>query len=318
MDGKPKLTGECTKCGLCAKTCPQYQPSTATLENFVFKRQRNPDEPFGVHRQIVVAQTTNPTIRQTCQDGGAITTLLLFALKTNTIDAAAVTGTHPTTSFYPVPTVATTPQQILQSAGTKYSLSPTLLAFQKAVQQNKQKIAVVGTPCQIHALRNLQLIPIKTYADNLTLTIGLLCSGAFSYHGLIQHYIKRKLGVNPENIEKLNIKGKLLVTTTSGETKTAPLEKIRPYLQEACTTCPDFAAEFADISIGGLGLTGWSLVITRTEIGEQLFNSAVNAHLLKVHPLRKEHHPYRLLVALSTKRRNRQPDPPASSPPPRQ
>jgi coenzyme F420 hydrogenase subunit beta len=43
----------------------------------------------------------------------------------------------------------------------------------------------------------------------------------------------------------------------------------------ACYFCEDYAAEFADISFGGIGAEeGWTTVITRTPLGRAIFADA--------------------------------------------
>jgi coenzyme F420 hydrogenase subunit beta len=305
VEGKPEMVGKCNACGICSQVCPQYYSSRHALEKFVFGRERKLEEEFGIYRRVVVARSTDKNILEVCQDGGVVTTLLTFALKNKRIDGAAVSRTDKDKPLYPVPTLATTPQQILQSAGTRYSHSPNLLAFQKGIEQNRKKLAFVGTPCQIEAIRRIQTIPLKNYVEKLKLTIGLMCSGNFSYKGLVEDYIKGKLNINPSDISKINIKGKVLLTMKSGETKAIPLKTVQPYIRKSCSTCTDFSAELADISVGGLGLNGWSLVIIRNKTGEKLFTDAVKAKLLEAKPIKEEKHAYNLLVILSKKQRKK-------------
>jgi coenzyme F420 hydrogenase subunit beta len=305
VKGKPEITGECEACGICSRACPRYHPSRRALEKLVFGRERNAEEEFGIYRRVIVARSTDERMLRLCQDGGVVTTLLTLALKDKKIDGVAVSGTDENKPLHPVPTLATTPQQILQSAGTKYFYSPNLLAFQKGVEQDRKKSALVGTPCQIEAIRRIQMIPLKNYVEKLKLTIGLMCSGSFSYEGLVENHIKGKLGINPSDISKINIKGNVLLTMNSGETETIPLKKARRYIRASCLTCTDFSAELADVSVGGLGLNGWSLVITRTETAEKLFTAAVNAGLLEVKPIEKEKRSLELLINLSRRQRSK-------------
>jgi coenzyme F420 hydrogenase subunit beta len=303
MKEQPELTGECEACGICSQACPRYHPSRRALEKLVFGRERKAEEEFGIYQRVIVARSTSERILGLCQDGGVVTTLLTLAMKDKQIDGAAVSATDENKPLHPVPTLATTPQQILQSAGTKYFYSPNLLAFQKGVEQDREKLALVGTSCQIEAIRRIQKIPLKKYVEKLKLTIGLMCSGCFSYEGLVENHIKRKLGINPSDIIKISIKGNLQLTMNSGETEIIPLKKVQRYIRTSCLPCADFSAELADVSVGGLGLNGWSLVIIRTETAQKLFTAAVNAELLEVKPIEKEKRSLDLLIKLSRKQR---------------
>ena len=302
VEGKPKLIEKCRNCGICASVCPQYEYTWPALEESVFGRQRRPEEEIGVYRRIVIAQTNDENILQVCQDGGVVTALLTYALEKGIIDGAAVSGVSQDRPFYPVPRLATTPQEVLEGAGTRYTYSPNLLAFQEGIDQNKKSLAFVGTPCQIHALRKIEGLLLE-YINPLQLAIGLLCTESFTYEGLMEKHIQGKLGIDLHDIKKINIKAKVLVTTKSGEVKVIPLKEAKQYTRKSCTLCTDFSAELADISVGGLGLNGWTFTILRTEKGEELFDNVVRKGFVKTRPVEEEKRAFDLLLRLSKRKR---------------
>jgi len=300
---KPKLVKKCEACGICPRVCPRYDLPWSALEKFVFERERKPEEEFGIYRRLVIAQANDTDTLGVCQDGGVVTALLSFALKNGMIDGAAVSGVSEDKPFYPVPRLVTDPREVLECAGTRYSYSPNLLAFQEGVNLKKKSLAFVGTPCQIHALRKIQMVPLRKYSNPLQFTIGLMCTESFTYEGLMEKQIRQALGIDLHDVQKINIKAKVLVTTKSGEVKTVPLSDAKKYTRKSCTFCPDFSAELADISAGGLGLSGWTFTILRTKRGEELFESAERAGLLKTRPIEEEKSALDLLVKLSKKKR---------------
>ena len=300
---KPNLVNKCIACGICAKVCPRYDFSRPAIEKFVFGRERKPQEDFGIHRRIIIAQATDKRILQVCQDGGVVTALLMFALENGLVDGAIVSGVDKDRPFYPVPRLATTPHEVLECAGTRYSYSPNLLAFQEGIKQKKKNLAFVGTPCQIHALRKIEMVPLKKYSNPLRLTIGLMCTESFTYEGLMERHIQRELGINLHDISKINIKGKILVTAKSGEMKTVPLSDAKKYTRKGCSPCTDFSSELADISAGGLGLNGWTFTVIRTEKGEELFESAERKGLIKTRLAEEEQRALSLLIKLSKRKR---------------
>ena len=50
----------------------------------------------------------------------------------------------------------------------------------------------------------------------------------------------------------------------------------------ACKLCTDFYAEYSDISVSHIAEDGWALVITRTEIGEELLRSASREGYIRI------------------------------------
>jgi coenzyme F420 hydrogenase subunit beta len=268
----------------------------------VFGRERKTEEEFGVYRRLVIAQAKDDKILKVCQDGGVATALLSFALENGLIDGAIVAGTSREKPFHSTPKLTVTPKEILECAGTRYSYSPNILALTEGAKQKKVSIAFVGTPCQIRAIRNMQMAGLKRYTVPLKFLIGLMCSECFTYEGLMEKHIHGKLGIDLNGIRKINIKGKMLVTTDYG-VKIIPLAEIKQYARKNCSSCDDFSSELADISIGGLGLDGWTFVIIRTEKGEELFSNAEKAGVIKTRNVNEEPNALNLLYKLSAKKR---------------
>lgn len=301
-NGEPHIIKECKVCGICAQTCPRYDLDWSKAENFVFGRERKPEEDFGVYRRILIAQAEDEKILKVCQDGGATTALLLFFLKNGFIDGAILAGLSQEKPFYPTPRLAKTAEEILSCAGTKYSYSPNILAITEGIKQKAANMAFVGTPCQIYAVRKMQMAGLKRHTGSLRLLVGLMCSECFTYEGLMERHIQEKMGINLNSIRKMNIKGKMLVTTET-EVKAIPLAETKPYVRKSCSFCQDFSSELADISMGGLGLDGWTFVVIRTKEGEELFEKAEKAETFKVRPVAEGEFALNLLVKLSRKKR---------------
>jgi len=298
----PTLKKECKICGICAQVCPRYLWLRVNAEKFVFSRERKTDEEFGIYCKLLAIQAKDKNVLEVGQDGGGVTALLVSAFENGLIDGAIVAGHGREKPFLPFPKLATSPKEILECAGTKYTYSPNVLALADVVKQKKTSIAFVGTPCQIHAIRKMQMAGLKKYTAPIKYLIGLLCSECFTYDGLMEKHIHEKLGINLSDIKKMNIKGKMLVTTNSG-TIIIPLAEAKQYARESCHFCDDFSAELADISTGGLGLEGWTFTIVRTGKGEELFLKAEQTGFLNVKPVDTETNALNLLKKLSKKKR---------------
>ncbi|MCW4027361.1 MAG: Coenzyme F420 hydrogenase/dehydrogenase, beta subunit C-terminal domain [Candidatus Bathyarchaeota archaeon] len=302
QNGKPKLVKECKVCGICAQVCPKFDLRMSELESFLFGRERTPREEFGISRRILMAQTTDESVRKVCQDGGLVTTLLMHALDCGVIDGAVVSGVSNEEPLRPVPRLALAVDDLLASAGTRYTYSPNMLALREGIQEKMSNLAFVGTPCQINAIRRIQMVPLRKYSNAVKVLIGLFCSESFTYKGFVKQDIQEDLGINPKDVEKINIKGKVLVKTRSGETRALSLKKAKRHVSN-CRLCPDFSAELADISVGGLGLEGWSLAIIRTEKGNELFQMAENKGIIRSRPIEDQKRVLDLLIKISKRKR---------------
>ncbi len=303
FEENPRLVKKCQACGICSKACPRYDLSQHALEKMVFQRERDPKEEFGVYRRLVISKASDQNLLKTGQDGGAVSALLTYALNNGIIDGAIVSSTSSEKPWFPLPKLISTPKEVQEYAGTRYCYSPNILALQDAVNLKKKSIAFVGTPCQIQAVRKIEAAPLKKYASILKFTVGLMCTESFSYHGLMEEYIQGKLGIDLSTIKKMNIKGKILLTNKSGDTTAIPLAEVKQFTRKGCAPCTDFSSELADISVGGLGLDGWSFTIIRTQKGKEIFEGAEKAGLIMTRPVEQEKFASDLLVKLSKRKR---------------
>lgn len=302
VNGKPTIINPCKKCGLCSKVCPQYYADQKQLEAFVFSRTKMPEESFGIHRRLAIARSKDQRIIRVSQDGGLTTTLLTQALERRMVDAAIVCGTEKNKPFYPLPLLASTKKQVLEAAGTRYSYSLNLLRLPDVASHKKGKIAFVGTPCQIRGIRKMQKLNLNSLTKPIKYLIGVMCSKSFCYEGLMKHYIEKEQGIKLRQVAKLNIKGKLIIETKLGKIIERPLSDIMKYSELGCACCRDFSSELADISVGGLGLEGWTFAVIRTPAGEELFDCAEYVSLLELGSITEHKGALDLLKKLSRKK----------------
>ena len=282
-DGTPVMADEskCLHCGICYVICPQ----TRVLDQEL-REKTGWKPPIGPYRKLVSARARSRKVRRVATDGGVVTALLTHALKKHIIQAAIVS--RRIGPFSRQPMVATTPEELIQAAGSHFdesqhlhkvgerytTFSPSVREVKSLGQRDLQKIALVGTPCQIFTMKKMQLLNVLP-ADTIALTIGLFCMENFSFDAKTRRALERKLHVKLGQIRKVNIKDDVIVTTSTKETLHIPFEVMDQFARPACFACTDFANEYADISCGGVGSPdGYTTTILRTSAGQALYNRA--------------------------------------------
>jgi coenzyme F420 hydrogenase subunit beta len=120
-------------------------------------------------------------------------------------------------------------------------------------------------------MQTLNIIP----SDSIKFCLGLFCSGNFVFGEKEQTKIAELGDFQWKDVRKINIKQDLMVHLISGEIKTVVLDELEFMKRFACYFCPDYSAEYADLSFGGVGAEdGWTTVIMRTPIGRAVFADA--------------------------------------------
>ncbi len=237
-------------------------------------------EYLGQYKAVYKAKAGCEDILAKSQDGGIVTALFAYALENGIIDGAIVAGPG-AEPYKPEPMIATTVEELMAARGTKYSISPNMSLIKEATRSyGLDKIGIVGTPCQMQAVRKAQLYPIglRDVPDKIALALGIFCMENFPYQGLYQ-MVEDHCGAKIDNVTKMDIgKGKFSVYTERGVNSQIPLKVTHKYEQPACHVCLDYVANMADISTGSVGTPdGWSTVFVRSANGEAIFNKAVEA-----------------------------------------
>ena len=121
-------------------------------------------------------------------------------------------------------------------------------------------------------------------ARRFTLSIGLLCSKTFD-DAIFPELFEAKYGLERAEITKINIKGVFQIWTRDGGYHEVPLKEGHAWTREGCKSCPDFAAEHADISTGGIGaFSDWTLTIVRTDQGREILAGMVADGVVETRP----------------------------------
>ena len=158
---------------------------------------------------------------------------------------------------------------MIASAGSRYTYSANTLAYMD-LEKEDERIALVGMSCQSSIPPVMKQRKAGKVARKLSLSIGLLCSKTFD-DAIFEELFEAKYGLQKKDIKKMNIKGVFQIWMHNGDYHEVPLKECHAWTREGCKMCPDFAAEHADISTGGIGkFNDWTLTIVRTDAGREL------------------------------------------------
>jgi len=268
----------CAECSLCLNFCPRTKYNNEFTEKVSSKLNLG---------NTIAAKTQDPEVQKVCQDGGVVTSLLKYLFDEELIDGAVVSKA--TDDWNPEPIIIQDSSQLLKTSGTRYSISPNVLILNPKYlnenlkipyeDHNNLRLAFVGTPCQVEAIKKLQGYKTNTqiFPSNLVkYTIGLFCMENFEYDKMIKDYVSKKLKIKINSLKKMNIsKGKLKIDSGK-EPILVPIKELDPYTKSGCHYCTNFSNLYADVSVGNIGSgENISTVILRNDIGRELVEGAL-------------------------------------------
>jgi coenzyme F420 hydrogenase subunit beta len=289
-DGFPHYVDatKCLVCGICYLICPL----TTDLDAEVRRRYRW-RLPIGAYQSMTSVRATREAVRMTDADGGVMASLLLYLLENYLIQGAVLS--RRTTAFGGEPVIAATTKDIVSVAssdsdcsgmdefkGDATTYSPLLSAVKDLASPNElgnaslSCVALVGTPCQIRTIRKMQCLGVMP-AQAIGYTIGLFCMGHLNLDVVGRKKLEDRLDIDLSDVDRLDVAEDLCVSLSDGSTLRVPFDVIGDTARPACLACAEFASDYADISIGGLGSPdGYSTILVRTEKGSRMYNGALS------------------------------------------
>jgi coenzyme F420 hydrogenase subunit beta len=210
-------------------------------------------------------------------------------------------------SWKALPGIARTPEDVLRAAGSRYTYSANTLALKQAQEEGLSRLALVGMSCQSSVLPIMWKRKVGKIGKPFLFNIGLLCSKTFD-DAIFEELFLAKYGLKKEEMVKMNIKGAFQIWMKDGSFHEIDLKECHQWTREGCKTCPDFAAEHADISTGGIGEdNAWTLCVVRTDLGVEVMNRMIADGSVIARPAETDATAMKLLKLLSTVSRRRWP-----------
>jgi coenzyme F420 hydrogenase subunit beta len=296
-------------CTSCTRACPRFRTWEEDANEHLFAHDREPDEMSGIYKDILLTRASDDMVHQMGQDGGLVSALLIWALDKGYIDGALTSFLEGDGSTWKaIPGVAATKEEVLASAGSRYTYSANTLAVTEAKERGLEKLALVGMSCQSSVPPVMWHRKVGKAGKPFVFNIGLLCSKTFD-DAIFEELFEAKYGLKKADIKKVNIKGVFQIWLHDGSYHEVNLKECHAWTREGCKTCPDFAAEHADISTGGIGKDNdWTLTVVRTDLGREIVKGMLADGVIISRPGDSDPDAIKLMRRLSIVSRRRWPD----------
>jgi coenzyme F420 hydrogenase subunit beta len=299
--------GEEGGCTTCTRACPRFRAWESAADLHLFGRVREPDEMAGVWRQLYLTRASDEMVHTMGQDGGLVSAMLIWLREHDYIDAALVSGVEDDDRWKAKPQVVSTRDEILATAGSRYTYCANPLALPEAKERGFERLALVGMGCQTSSPPTMWDRKAGKVSKPFQFNIGLLCSKTFD-DAIFTELFEAKYGLQKQHMTKMNIKGVFQIWMDDGSYHEIDLKECHQWTRTGCMHCPDFAAEHADVSTGGIGEDNdWTLTVVRTELGEAVIERMIADGSIIAKPAQEDETAMRLLRLLSIVSRRRWP-----------
>lgn len=249
--------------------------------------------------------------------GGALSSLLLYLVETEKVDAVVEIGADPRSPIGNETIITVDRAGILTAAGSRYAPSAPLSQLKELVATG-MRYAFVGKPCDVVALRALSEQEPEI-AATFPVLLSFFCAGVPSESGA--RALLRALGADEEATERFRYRGhgwpgRATAVLKNGDERSMSYHEswggiLSKHVQLRCKICADGTGMAADIvcadawesDAAGYPLfeeaEGSSLIVSRTDLGERILKRAQEAghiemvafdvnHLASIQPGQRE------------------------------
>jgi coenzyme F420 hydrogenase subunit beta len=260
----------------CGQACQFLRPDYAALEARVHGRARDPARPdelhFGPFRAMHRAALKAPLAG--AQWTGIATRLGERLLETGAVDAVLAMAAAPEDRWKPVPVLVTRAADMAACRGMKMGFAPLLALLEPAARAGHRRLAIIGIPCQVHALRAIEA---ELGLERLYV-IGTPCSDNTTT--AMFHRFLELLDPDPASITYLEFRADFHVELrhADGRVRTIPFLKLPisqlppDFFPLTCRTCVDYTNVLADLTVGYMGGEGRQWLLVRNAQGQALLD----------------------------------------------
>jgi coenzyme F420 hydrogenase subunit beta len=271
----------CTDCGIsrsahperCGRACQFIHPRYDELERAVHGRARDlagDERWFGPVLEMHRAALAAP--RAGAQWTGITTRLAERLLELGLVDAVLATASDPEDRWAPRPVLVTEPEGMAACRGMKMGFSPVLALLDEAAARGYRRLAVVGIPCQVHALRALE----QELGLERLYVIGTPCSDNTTTENF--HRFVALLTDRPEALTFLEFMPDYHVELRfdDGTERRIPFIQLplaslpADFMPLTCRSCFDYTNALADVTVGYMAGEGQQWLVVRNARGREL------------------------------------------------
>lgn len=272
----------CTDCGIsrtgdadrCVRACQFIKPDYRLLEARVHGRPRdagrNDEMHFGPYQRMVRARLRSPA--PGAQSTGIATAMAERLLEAGAVDAILTTAPAVDDNWRPWPVIVTRPEGLAACRGLRVGFAPLLSLIEPARALGHRRIGIIGIPCQVHALRQLE----AELGFERIYVIGTLCADNTTTEKF--RSFLALICDDPDAVTHFEFRDDhhLELRFSGGEAREIPIEKLPlaslpdDFLPVSCRTCVDFTNALADVSVGYVGGDGDQWLLVRNARGEEL------------------------------------------------
>jgi len=279
---QPRHRDLCTDCGIsrtsaperCGRACQFINPRYAELELQAHGRARDAsrgDEAlFGTYLEMRRARLAHRSAG--AQWSGITTRIGEQLLATGAVQAVLATAADPTDRWKPRPVLVRDAAGMAECRGMKMGFSPVLALLDEVARLGLTRIAVIGIPCQVHALRALE----KELGLEKLYIIGTPCSDNTTTENF--HSFLRRLTPEPEHVTYCEFQPDYNVELRfdDGRVTRIPFIKLpiadlpADFFPLTCRACFDYTNALADVTVGYMAGAGDQWLIVRNARGREL------------------------------------------------
>lgn len=232
-----------------------------------------PDElHFGPFQRMLRAELIPPS--PGAQWSGIASRLGERLLETGAVEAVLAVAPDPEDRWKPRPVLVTDPAAMAGCRGMRMGYAPLLALLEPARALGYRRLAVIGIPCQVYALRAIE----RELGLERLYVIGTPCSDNTTTENF--HRFLELLDEDPASISYLEFRADYHVELRFEDGKRReipflqlPIAKLPPdFFPLTCRTCVDYTNVLADLTVGYMGGEGRQWLLVRNDRGEELLS----------------------------------------------